>query len=63
MNISLIDLPIRLLLRWLPRRRLQTFLRQLIKLAILVPMFLRARGLAMAVGLHSRCVSWAQSAI
>lgn len=62
-NVSLVDVPIRLVLRLLDsslsfalparRQRLQAFVRQLLKLLLLVQMYIRSRRLAVSVGLHT----------
>lgn len=56
-NITLIDAPLRFLLRIVPPGRFRNFLRQLVKLILVAAMFLQSRRLAVGVGLHSSCGS------
>jgi hypothetical protein len=52
-NLSLLDVPIRIALRLVPRPRARTFLRQLIKLVITLLLFARSRKFLILVGLHT----------
>eukprot|EP00048_Salpingoeca_helianthica_P000035 m.38736 g.38736 ORF g.38736 m.38736 type:complete len:332 (-) comp10028_c1_seq1:95-1090(-) len=52
-NLSLVDVPLRLLLRPVPSPRMHRFSRQLLKLILLCYLFIRGRRMATSVGLHN----------